>query len=313
MPIITDNSFSRDSYSTRAERLIAIQSNFDSVQPDLNAPANIVAWAEDCHDVFSALWAEANAEEGESKGATLDSQEKGAAMDDAYQRAKTIAETLYRDDEKNFDEFKFDLPYPIKRNDRVARVDTVLNAHAHHIEKGITHLIPANIISQLEDTRADFVESIGEQDAERSDAYVATANLQERFKDDTRLLQDLRNWWYTMMGKNDPRITLIGMVNPDVGGGGGSDTPVPAAPTNLVYNPAVPNFTWDPVAGATSYEFQHKTDAATEWNIIYTGPDTTLLHADPVGDYVARVRGRNDGGFGEFSTELEYSVGGPSA
>jgi hypothetical protein len=28
------------------------------------------------------------------------------------------------------------------------------------------------------------------------------------------LLQELKSWWYIRLGKDDPRITLIGMVNP---------------------------------------------------------------------------------------------------
>jgi len=39
MPVVVDNVFSRDTYGVRAERLIAIQENFDSVQPDLQTPA----------------------------------------------------------------------------------------------------------------------------------------------------------------------------------------------------------------------------------------------------------------------------------
>ena len=110
-------------------------------------------------------------------------------------------------------------------------------------------------------------------------------------------------------GQKDGRITAIGMVNPDYSGSGSTPVPVPPAPTNLVYHPEVPSITWNPVAGATSYEVQHKTDAATEWNIIYTGTDTNLLHADPPGDYNVRMRARNAGGFGEFSSVLNYSVG----
>ncbi len=40
MPIVIDNSFSRDSYGMRAERLIAIQSNFVSIQSKFNAPTH---------------------------------------------------------------------------------------------------------------------------------------------------------------------------------------------------------------------------------------------------------------------------------
>ncbi len=59
-----------DPNGIRVERLIAIQSNFDSVQPDLQAPANIVTWAEDCYDVYSNLLAVSGLEMSESDTAT---------------------------------------------------------------------------------------------------------------------------------------------------------------------------------------------------------------------------------------------------
>ena len=82
MPVVVDNNFSKDSYGMRSERLIAIQENLPTVQPDLQAPAAIVTWAATCHDVFLALWGDAQAEEGESKGATVIVDEKQLAMED---------------------------------------------------------------------------------------------------------------------------------------------------------------------------------------------------------------------------------------
>jgi len=37
--------------------LIAIQENFGSIQTELQAPANIATWADDCYDVYSAALA----------------------------------------------------------------------------------------------------------------------------------------------------------------------------------------------------------------------------------------------------------------
>ena len=52
MPLIQNNDFANDTHGSRAERLNAIQGNFASIQPDLQAPANIADWADDCADVF---------------------------------------------------------------------------------------------------------------------------------------------------------------------------------------------------------------------------------------------------------------------
>ena len=309
MPVVVNNNFSQDTYGMRTERLIAIQENFDSVQPDLQAPAHIVAWAEDCYDVYSNLLAVSGLEMSESETATAIVAESVAALESAYQNVRYIGTSIYADNMKIQNEYSFNEEFPASRDDMFRRVDKVALAYDKHTDEGLTPLIPANLISRLATAASDLREALGNQDKERFEARRAVTDVSERFVADSKILNELKSWAYVMFGKNDDRLTLIGMVNPQSGGGGGSTTPVPAAPTNLVYNPAVPSITWDPVAGATSYEVQHKTDAATEWNIIYTGTDTNLLHADPDGDYVARVRGRSDGGFGEFSTELEYSVG----
>jgi hypothetical protein len=53
MSVIFDNSFTKDSNATRTARLLTIQSNFATIQPELAAPASIATWAEDCYDVYT--------------------------------------------------------------------------------------------------------------------------------------------------------------------------------------------------------------------------------------------------------------------
>lgn len=47
MPTIVDNNLTVDSHALRAERLNAIQTEFDTIQAELAAPAVITTWAED--------------------------------------------------------------------------------------------------------------------------------------------------------------------------------------------------------------------------------------------------------------------------
>jgi len=301
MPVVLNNNFSEDTYGIRIERLIAIQ-------PELNAPANIADWADDCADVFSNLLSVSGAEMNESEGATVVVAETEALMEEEYQNIKTLAKALYVDMPDYYVDYGPELPFPERRDDKFIRVGKVLEVYDRHTTEGLTPLLPAAVIQRLSDARDDFQDALSNQDKERAEARHAVSQVSKRFESDTKMLNNLKAWWYAMLGKKDERIDLIGMVNPQSGGGGGTPTPVPPAPTNLVYNPAVPSITWAPVVGATSYEVQHKTDAATEWNIIYTGTDTNLLHGDPVGDYNVKVRARNDGGFGEFSSILNYTV-----
>ncbi len=81
-------------------------------------------------------------------------------------------------------------------------------------------------------------------------------------------------------------------------------------PTNLTHNPALPGFTWDAVTNATAYEVQLRLASATDfdYNLIYFGNDTTLLHGDPVGSYYVRVRSVSATGISGWML-LAYSVG----
>ena len=69
-------------------------------------------------------------------------------------------------------------------------------------------------------------------------------------------------------------------------------------PTNLTHNPALPGFTWNPVAGATAYEVQLRDSNATDDDYInlYFGNSTQLYHADQVGTYYVRIRAWNNEG-----------------
>ena len=101
-----------DPNGIRVERLIAIQSNFDSVQPDLNAPANIVTWAEDCYDVYSNLLAVSGLEMSKSETATAVVAESVAALEAAYQNVRYIGTSIYADNMKIQNEYSFNEEFP---------------------------------------------------------------------------------------------------------------------------------------------------------------------------------------------------------
>lgn len=307
MPVILDNNFAKDTYGIRTERLIAIQGNFSTVQPDLQAPAHIESWADDCFDIYSNLLAVSGLEMSESETATAIVAEKVDELLEAYQNVRYIGTSIYSDNQNIINEYGFNEAFPEKRDDMFRRIDKVLLAYSKHTSESLTPLIPSSLISRLTLVRDNLQTAIANQDKERFEARRAVTDASERFVSDTKILIELKSWAYVMFGKQDDRLTLIGMVNPK-SGGGAPPIPVPEAPTNLIYNPAVPSISWDIVVGATSYEVQHKDDTDTEWNIIYTGVDNNLLHADPLGEYNVRLRSRNAGGFSEFSNVLNYTV-----
>ncbi len=81
-------------------------------------------------------------------------------------------------------------------------------------------------------------------------------------------------------------------------------------PTNLTHNPALPGFTWDTVPNATAYEVQLRLASGTDddYNLIYFGNDTTLIHGDPNGSYYVRARSWSNSGLSGWHL-LAYSVG----
>jgi hypothetical protein len=121
MPVIVDNNFSQDTYGMRTERLIAIQGNFATIQTELQAPAHIETWAEDCFDVYSNLLAVSGLEMGESETATAIVAEKVTALNEAYQNVRYIGTSIYADNLKIQNEYGFITAFPDSRDDMFRR------------------------------------------------------------------------------------------------------------------------------------------------------------------------------------------------
>ena len=305
MPVVVNNNFSQDTYGMRTERLIAIQGNFASIQPELSAPANISTWAADCFDVYANLLALSGLEMTESEVATAIVAEKVAALEEAYQNVKYIGTSIYTDRTSILDKYEFGTSFPDDRDDMFRRVDAAILAYNRHTADGVTPLIPETLITRLTGARDDVKTALATQDDERYDARNAVTVASERFVEDTKKLNELKSWTYVMLGKQDDRVNLIGMVNPSTGGNNG---PVPAAPTNLSVDIATMVFSWDAVEGnITSYQLMASV-AGVEWIEIYSGPDN-FVHFIPTSEnyHQYKVRGRNENGFGNYSLLMMYN------
>jgi hypothetical protein len=302
MPVVVDNNFSLDTYGNRTERLIAIQSNFASIQTELVAPANIETWAEDCYDVYALALSTSELEIGESEGATVVVAENEAILDEIYQNVKNMGITIYKDMPKLIEDYGFGLVYPIRRDEKIAKANRVLQCYARHVAAAVTPLIPAIMITRYQNAKDDFFDSIGLQDKERSDARHAVTALSDQFVADTQKLNELKIWWYAMMGKKDERITLIGMVNPDYGGG----AHVLPAPTGLRFDFPTLTFYWNEVGGATSYSLEYSPDGIVDYVEIYNGSALEYGYTPPVDGWTFyRIRCRSAAGYSEYSTILQ--------
>ena len=299
MPVVVDNVFSKDTYGMRTERLIAIQTNFDLIQPDLSAPANIATWAEDCYDVYANLLALSQLEANESEGATVVVSEKEAALDEVYQYVKNMGLTIYKDMPKFIEDYGFEFTYPLRRDDKLACADKVILCYNRHVVALVTPLIPQVMITRLEDAKDEFKTAIGNQDKERSDARHAVANISEQFAKDTQKLNELKIWAYAMLGKQDPRMGLIGMVNPGTGGGG----KVPAAPTNLQYDQITGRISWESTPEATSFKVMVAFESE-EFLEIYSDVELETYYVPPSSpsSFILHVFARSSAGYGDFAS-----------
>lgn len=82
------------------------------------------------------------------------------------------------------------------------------------------------------------------------------------------------------------------------------------APSNFEYDPNSYYFSWNAVPNAQYYEFQYKEVSHATWSSLNAGDATRFLHADPPGNYLARVRAVSGTTMGPFSVEISYSPGG---
>jgi hypothetical protein len=301
MPVVVDNNFSQDTYGTRTERLIAIQGNFASIQPELQAPAHIVTWAVDCFDVYSNLLAVSGLEMSESETATAVVAEKVAALEEAYQNIRYIGTSIYSDNLSVQNEYGFITEFPDSRDDMFRVVDKVVLAYDKHTDAGLTPLIPLTLITRLTNARGELETAIANQDSERFDARKAVNDASTRFVSDTKILNELKSWFYVMIGKEDPRITLIGMVNPGTVGGGKQI----AAPQNLRYETDYMKVVWDAVENATSYSLEVSNDGLNFTELTTTtDPEFSYIPYDAHSWF--RVRSRSANGYSEYSSTIDF-------
>jgi hypothetical protein len=214
MDVIRNNNFTDDTYGTRVERLIAIEGNFASVQPFLQAPAHIADWAVDCQTVFSDVLATSGVEINFGESSTMTVVAKESILTEEYQKTRYLAYSIYKDLPDYFKDYGFDLAFPLRKVEKLNRVDNVLKTYARHSADGVTPLLPDLIISRLTDARNNYELAMNDQSEQKSIARHAVTLTSARFDSDTKMLIELKAWWYAMMGKSDPRITIIGMVNP---------------------------------------------------------------------------------------------------
>lgn len=303
--LIENNNFSNDTYGVRSTRLDFLSRNIDTYAVELSISGTILTWAQDSFDEFEAARVNQSAEIGEKDEAFQTSQESDALLAERYQILKDILITRYNAADDKLKIYGITPRTPRSHTEIIHSSADLIEGHTRRKAAGDTEVLPDAMVDSFIVLYENARTAYDEAGLEREEAKNATQVLNNLFDADSKKLRALYNWIVAFWGKNDTRLIVLGFVQ--VSDQTGGDT-LPA-PMNLSYDPAVPQILWDPVVGATSYQVVLMAlTSPDEWLEIYTGTDTILYHADAPGGYKVKVRARDANGYGDWSSELEYTV-----
>ncbi len=305
MPIITNNNFVMDNFSTRIERLMQINNKIESLQSVLQLPEHLYEWALTCEATFSNLSVKYGATNNRKQSATTRVDICLEKMDKEYQYFKSLALNIYKDEPVFLADFQFSTPYPRDRYLKLQKVEHILRIVADHKDQDLAIEMPEVIVERLTAAKDEVLEALQKQESAKKELKHIKAEYDQRFQEDTRNLQLLKAWWLSMYFENLLKITSIGMVVPKTRGTGKRIN----APENLQYSISSSEFSWTSETKATSYELEiKKSNANAEFTKIYSGKKQVFYHKLSAGKYFAKVRARNKKGYGEWSEELEIIV-----
>lgn len=307
MPL-NGNSFSIDSDIERLERLRAIQDNSANTIPLIEGiHADISAWMLNCHSAYNTLIKTAEAHTSDSESNTV---HRGLVRKQLRQQliiAKKQIKAGYANDEVRRRPFDSEGALPYETDALIQFAEHIVNLTAKHKAEGIDYHISDYHIAHLQEAIAANVEARKKGKEISADESRANVAAEQRFDSDTFMLQRLLGDWLSALKDNDPRISLIGMVNTKKGGNSGK----PGIPT-LAFDPLNRDLiiTPDPNRPApTSYytEFR-EVGEDSEWEEFAHGSEnrvpTAVALLNGGTQYEFRTQARNANGFGEWSAVI---------
>lgn len=304
--MIRNNNFALDSSSIREDRLLSIENQIEDVQPILQFPAHIYEWAKSCKSIFSDLIVKYSVFESIKSSATLGVELSIENLDKEYQSFKNLASVLYDEEPIFFKDFQFSVAYPRDRYLKLQKVEHILNVVAEHKEQGLSVSLPEAIINRLNSARNEVLDALQKQEKAKKELKHVKAEYDERFKADTKKLQLIKAWYFSVKTEEKVLISSIGMVIPKTRGTGKRIE----SPNELNYSINSKEFTWQAVEKATSYELALKlSNSSKDFSTIYAGKKERFFHLLSNGKYLVKIRARNKKGFGDWSDEFEIEVG----
>ncbi|MBS1538465.1 MAG: hypothetical protein JST20_12040 [Bacteroidetes bacterium] len=307
--MITDNSFTADSISTRLERLQLIELNFPTHSAVLvGLPSEVATWALTCFTVFKDKRNISEVEVNESVGATTATKQAFAFLRSEYSIVKGIAETLFASQQTRYEAYGFNLSYPSKFAEQLSFVEDVLIENTRMIAQSKTPVIEPALITRLSTAVNGCIAALETQAKEKGDVKHARGDLKEEWELDTFNLKALL--FRAIATWNDDHINLndLGFARKSQMGQSGGGGTLPQAPSGLHLDGET--LAWTAVTGATSYAVGLSYDGGTHWESDFTtDTNSSTVPVADIGKLYYRVRARNANGYGDYSGTFEHLFG----
>ena len=307
--MITDNTFSRDTNSTHEERLSLMQSNFSTHASALSAlKPDSIAWAATCYTVFNQKQVAALHLAGLAKGSTTAARNAFKILRKEFFAVQNYAKAEFGIVEDMYEDFVFNLPYPVNQGDQIDIIDAVLLQNTELVAASSPYVLPDLIVDLLTTARADAFTALGA----KTEKYRVANKASNIFKAQKKVNITFLNKIYALavIAWDDDHINLndLGFARASQMGQGGGGS-VPAAPSGLHFTDES-TLAWTAVANATSYGVGLSYDGGSHWeNDFTTDTNSTTVPVAEVGKLYYRVRSRNANGYGEYSGTFEKLFG----
>jgi len=297
MPRILHNNFSLDKQLLRRTRLDKIEHFIDELQPELNLPPELLAWAQTCKTRYYDAAFDADFKKGQKQGAFANVRYEDADLLKVYGTVRAMALGLYHGHDDYFGDYHFDKPFPRARAARIDQSEHVIEVAQRHRDEGLPFALPATVTDKLQLAVDELNSAVADADKKKYDYEHAALAAREIFNADTPKLRQLRSWALLVWSKFDRNFKSIGMAISKKRRAG---YPPQVENLSVTQDCDTVKISWDETPRAVSYEIEWSPDSK-DWDELHDTRATSYSYKPPPEKRYYRVRAHNLRGFGDWS------------
>lgn len=198
--------------------------------------------------------------------------------------------------------FKFEDLNSLTDNELLATFKRVIRLTEQNYDTFQDYGVTEDLLSNLTDLADSFQIALINQEQAIDNRRIAAGERLKQANDIYLFVSNYSNYGKKLFVKSNPAKYQDYIIYSE-------NTPGPVtAPTNFKYHYDTFEFTWDAVANATSYQLQTSNDGVN-YSTVQDIVGTSFQNPTSAGDHTYwRIRARNSGGFGEFSTVLNIVI-----